>query len=207
VFAEFLSDVIPRESDITRFEDFGRGMRDWVGSARALSGGDDWISVNGIARPGSLRLWTRSLPLQDYRMLFEGSIQRSSLGWAYRATDVENYYSSRIRIDGGRVEIVRTIVEGGRQAAAAALPIPPRISPGRRFRVGMSIQGDRFLTVIEGPQVDEWTDERFRAGGVGFFADPGAQASLHWVSVTDTTHPLWKTPIAGVFLAPPIPLD
>jgi hypothetical protein len=33
--------------------------------------------------------------------------------------------------------------------------------------------------------VDSWSDNRLRAGGIGFFAESGEQASLRYVQVTD----------------------
>ena len=33
--------------------------------------------------------------------------------------------------------------------------------------------------------MDSWSDERLRAGGVGFFSDGGEIASLRYVQVTD----------------------
>jgi hypothetical protein len=204
-FSDLLSDVLPKESEITRVEDFGRGARDWVGSIQK----DDWNFSNGLIRPGSIRLWTRSLPLTDYRFVFEGSIQRSAMSWAYRANDTNHYYSSKLRlVEGNRVEVVRSIFEGGREVARLALPVPVKVNINRPFRVAMAIDGEQFVTFVDGQQVDEWKDSRYKTGGIGFYAQSGEAASLSWVSVTDTTHALWRTPLAGlVVIAPPISLD
>lgn len=211
-FSDLLSGVLPQESENTRFEDFSRGMRDWVGSTK-LSGKDDWVTQNGAVKLGSIRLWTRSLPLSDYRFVFEGSVQRAGLGWAFRASNVNNYYASRLRVSGDRLELVRSIFESGKLVDELALPIPARLEVGKPFRVGMVVSGDKFLTVLNGQQVDLWRDDRYRQGGVGFFASQGEAASLHWVTVTDTTNGAisgfnspFKNPIQGTILLSPVNL-
>jgi hypothetical protein len=49
----------------------------------------------------------------------------------------------------------------------------------------MLINGTDFSTTVNGQVVDSWSDDRLRAGGIGFFAESGEQASLRYVQVTD----------------------
>ena len=59
-----------------------------------------WITAEApdIIRPGSLRLWKPSVSLQNYQMEFMGQMEKRSLSWAFRATDQNNYYASKLVI-------------------------------------------------------------------------------------------------------------
>jgi hypothetical protein len=52
------------------------------------------------------------------------------------------------------------------------------------FHVTVDVKGDRVMTSIEGQEVDSWSDDALKVGGVGFFSDVGETARLYWIRVT-----------------------
>jgi len=50
--------------------------------------------------------------------------------------------------------------------------------------VAVDVKGNRVVTSIEGQEVDSWTDDAIKTGGVGFFSDIGESARLYWMRVT-----------------------
>jgi hypothetical protein len=52
------------------------------------------------------------------------------------------------------------------------------------YRIAIDVKGNRVVTSIEGQEVDSWTDDALKAGGVGFFSDAGESARLYWIRVT-----------------------
>jgi hypothetical protein len=51
------------------------------------------------------------------------------------------------------------------------------------YHVAVRVRGNRFTASIEGQEIDSWTDDAPRSGGVGFFADAGERARLYWMKV------------------------
>jgi hypothetical protein len=52
------------------------------------------------------------------------------------------------------------------------------------YHVAVDVRGNRVVTSIEGQEVDSWTDDSIKAGGVGFFSDVGESARLYWMRVS-----------------------
>ena len=142
-------------------------------------GGTDWIRVGG------LRLWEPTLAKADYDFLFQGRIERKALGWAFRASGSDNYYSAKVLllrpgvISGASIR--RTLVRGGRVETLNELPLPVVIHAGRTYHFSFSAEGARFVTRMEGYIIDEWSDSRLLRGGVGFLSEPGEVASIQRV--------------------------
>jgi hypothetical protein len=169
-------------------DDFKGGLSSWTGSAPRMSG-EDWSVVNGFIRPGHLRLWKDSLPMSDYQMEFVGQIEKKAMAWAFRASDLNNYYATKIAITRPgplpTADLVRYSVTDGREGSRVSLPLPLQIRNDTLYRVQMNVKGDFFSTMVNGQMVDSWTDKRHRSGGVGFFSDSGEVASLRWVTVSN----------------------
>lgn len=194
--------VWPRSSDTHLQSDFHSGIADWLASARAA--GQDGGFIGGSLRPGRLRLWKPSMSLSDYRFEFQGEIESRSLGWAFRASNHQNYYAAKLNVGsstGG--EIVRYVVLNGKEGARAELPLPIAIRTDTPYKIRVGVKGDLFTTAINGQLVDTWRDGRLRSGGVGFFAEKGELAKVRWVSVRNGDGGLLDRVFAStLFIAP-----
>jgi hypothetical protein len=49
----------------------------------------------------------------------------------------------------------------------------------------MNVLGDHFRASVNGHVVDSWSDNRLRAGGVGFVSSQGEAARVRWIRVSD----------------------
>ncbi|MBK5295083.1 MAG: hypothetical protein JJE04_25825 [Acidobacteriia bacterium] len=188
-----LSQALPGKTSLSLREDFRSDLRNWQGSLGSLR--DGWSKRADSVEVGRLRLWKPSLSMGDYNVHFEAQIEQKALGWAVRASDVNNYYATKIQItrpdqwEGNhavaRAEILRYVVQGGRQVNKVRLPIPLTWDTKAVYSFHVRVKGDRFITLVNDRVVDSWSDQRFRRGGVGFFADSGEHASLKWVSISE----------------------
>jgi hypothetical protein len=196
-----LSRAFPGRVALT--ENFKTGMRDWIGAAGAS---DDWSQVAGAIRPGRLRLWKPTLTLSDYQMDFQGQIENRAMGWAFRATDTKNFYATKITLakasSGTRADIVHYAVLSGHEGARTQLPLPMTVKPDTLYQVRVRIKGDRFHTFVNGQLVDSWTDQRLRAGGVGFFAEQGERALIRSVNLSNQGGVLDRLLAFGFFIPP-----
>lgn len=173
--------IIPENPKINLRQDFTIGPGDWIGGSTNAG------YEPGTLRPDRLRLWKPSLALRDYQLEFQGSIERRAVGWAFRATDLHNYYGSKLSVSekGQRAEIERFVMVAGRSLDRVKLPIPIPIQPETSYRVRVKVKGEYFTTTVNGQMVDTWRDKRLRQGGVGFFADKGEVAAIRWVSLSE----------------------
>jgi hypothetical protein len=166
-------------------ENFQTGLRDWKSFSPSNS---DWSFNHGFVQPGRLRLWKESLGMTDYQMEFVGQIERKGLGWAYRATDANNFYATKITITKPgplpTADLVRYATVQGKQSSRVSLPLPMVIRNDTLYRVLLTVKGDNFSTAVNGQMVDTWSDKRLTAGGIGFFSDRGEVAVLRWVTVS-----------------------
>jgi hypothetical protein len=186
----------PARGSLSIREDFQMDFRNWQGAFDGVR--DEWHRVGNSVRVGGLKLWKPTLTLSDYNLEFRTQIQSRAVGWAFRATDAKNYYATKISVTGRgtrseRAEIIRYVVENGRQVARAALPIPlSAVDDNSTYEVKMGVRGSKFTTMLNGQTVDQWADTRFQRGGVGFFSDPGEKATLEWVSVSEKENALQR---------------
>ncbi|MEN6605304.1 MAG: hypothetical protein ABFD86_23070, partial [Bryobacteraceae bacterium] len=193
-------------------EDFTQGLGDWNGGSLAASG---WSYATGTVRPGRLRLWKRSLEMADYQMEFQASIEQKAVSWAFRATDDRNYYATKLAVNRGDTKasgtrVVHYVVLNGVEQDRSLLPSPIDLKPMESYRIRVNVRGGSFTTLVNDQLVDHWNDSRLARGGVGFFADPGETAAVHWVTIADResifsrlfASTLLLTPSASGALAP-----
>lgn len=171
-----------RRAAVTLHEDFSGGLGSWT------SGAADWSrDPAGFAVVGSLALLGPSLHMTDYRLEFQGQIERESLAWVFRARDHNNYYAMKISVlQPGplpTMALIRYRVLDAQQTPPVQVPLRILLHNESTFRVQMRVSGSDFTTFINQQQVDFWTDERFPSGGVGFFCDKGSRARLYWVRI------------------------
>ena len=197
---------LQREGAVKYRDDFGSGFAQWRGSLPV----DGWSQVNGLVRPGRLRLWSPTEKLADYNFEFVGQVEQKGMGWAYRAQDLKNYYATKIVITKPgplpRAELVRYSVVDGTAGLKTKLPLPIMIRTDTVYHVRMNIRSDQFSTLVNGQMVDSWNDSRFKTGGVGFFSDAGEVALLRWASVASRDNVLGHLmSYFGMLLPVPVP--
>lgn len=185
-FGQAIANLIQRQSSGTLRYDFHAGLSGWEGLKSAHS---DWQMDAGAMRPASLRLWTRSTSLSDYQLEFLGQIDRKSIDWAFRAPDVRNYYATKLVINRPgplpNAGLVRFVVLDGRERERVELPLPLTLERGVDYKIRVSVQGNHFLTSVDGQLISSWEDNSISRGGIGFFSDAGESSELKWVSVSD----------------------
>jgi len=182
---QFLNNLIQAKASGSMREDFHGGIGNWEGAKI----GEDWAAQPGRVRPASLRLWRQSTGLSNYEMEFMGQIEQKSIDWAFRAPDSRDYYGTKLMITkpGPRPNagLVRFVVLDGRERERVELPLPLTLEPGVDYQVRVSVQGNHFLTSVNGQLVSSWSDSRLSRGGVGFFSEAGESSLLKWVSVSN----------------------
>jgi hypothetical protein len=167
-------------------QDFGAEMKGWFNSE---SGSTAWQQEpGGFVRVGELALYRPSMKMNNYRLEFLGQIERQSMGWVFRASDLRNYYAMKIVVvkQGPMPSAVleRYAVIDGEKTQIGRVPLQVVLHNGRPYRVQLRVFGDGFTTRIDGKVVDFWSDDRLRAGGVGFFSASGEdRAHLYWMRV------------------------
>jgi hypothetical protein len=181
-----LSGLLQNKGSGTLREDFTTGIKNWEGFK---SSSPDWGTEGGQVRPSSLRVWRPSTSLSNYELEFMGQIERKSIDWAFRASDVRNYYATKLIITQPsplpNAGLVRFIVLDGRERERVELPLPLTLERGVDYRVQVSVRGGRFLTSVNGQLVSSWMDNRLSRGGIGFFSEDGESSLLKWVSVSE----------------------
>src|SRR5260370_10066852 len=89
--------------------------------------------------------------------------------WAFRASDLHNYYATKLIITKPgplpNAGLVRFIVMDGRERERVELPLPLTLERGVDYRVKMSVHGSRFLTSLNGQLISSRTHTRLSRGG------------------------------------------
>lgn len=202
---EMFRSIIPENSPVKIHEDFSTGVKGWLG-ARA----SEWDATAGQMRPTNLKIWKPSVRLADYRLEFEGQIDKNAMSWAFRAPDLRNYYATKIVVSKAgslpKADIVRYTVLNGSETDRQRLPLPISIRPDTLYHVQMSVRGSQFITRVNGQIVDTWSDNRLKRGGVGFFAERGESSSIHWVDVREEREGIFSRLFAMGFFVNPVQL-
>jgi hypothetical protein len=198
-FMGWLQDRLPGEKPLRLRAEFKDGLGNW-------SAGTNWRLEGGLTRPGQLRLWKPTLTKRDYDVDFLGQIDQRAISWAFRAGSERDYYASKIvlhrpgEISGASIQ--RFVVQQAETVSKVELPLPVILQRNRPYHFTLAVQGNRFRTLIDGHVIDEWTDDRHQAGGVGFYSDAGEVAGLHWVSFRERRGILGRM-LAAAFILPP----
>ncbi len=193
-----LRDLMPARPPIHLKENFKGNMDNWLGAplsaamARSPNLRDlGWNIDNGLVRPGRLRIWQPSVDLTDYKMEFEGSIEKRAMSWTYRSVNLDNFYASKIVVRKAgpmpTLEIVRYAMLDGKETARTRLPLPMNAITANAtlFHIELKVRGQQFTTFLNGQNIDSWSDSRLKKGGVGFFSEAGEVAAIHWVNVDE----------------------
>ncbi|HTM50391.1 MAG TPA: hypothetical protein VL285_16975 [Bryobacteraceae bacterium] len=160
------------------------------GEAQKVSVGEqgwstEWASdANGSRRGRQITLYRPSTGLGDYQMQFTGQIESKALGWVFRAADTKNYYAMKLEnLRPGAMALTHFAVVEGRESSNSQRPLSIDARPGAVYRVKLDVTGPRFTVYIGGEPVDFWTDNRLKAGAVGFMNERderGATSSVQF---------------------------
>lgn len=130
----------------------------------------EWASdVAGSRRARQLTLYRPSVGMADYQFKFVGQIENKALGWVFHEVDTKNYYAMKIEnLGSGKMAITHFAVVDGRESGYSQRPLGADSRPGAAYRVMLEVNGPRFTAYLSGEPVDFWTDNRLKAGAVGF---------------------------------------
>jgi hypothetical protein len=164
-----------------------RGMENWDGAAKTKPAG--WSRhPDGYMNTGALALFRPTVKFTDYRMEFFGQIETKSIGWTVRAKDAMNYHAMKLTVveAGIRpfVALVHYNVVAGKSVQRTQTPLNIMVHNNRPMQFAVDVRGNRFVTSIDGEEVDSFLDNTLVAGGVGFFSEAGERARLYWMRVT-----------------------
>ncbi len=143
---------------------------------------------DGYTHTGALALYRPTLKFEDYRVEFFGQIEAKSIGWTVRAADTRNYHAMKLTVveEGLRpfVALVQYNVADGKSGHRTQTPLNVMVHHNRPMQLTVDVRGNRFVTSIDGEEVDSFIDNTRRAGGVGFFSEAGERARLYWMNVS-----------------------
>ncbi len=182
-------------------DNFHNGLKRWDGTNLPVN----WkVDPDGFLRPGKLGLYKDSKDMTDYRLEFLAQIERKSLGWVFRATDEKNYHAMKLTVANNQsprlmASLIHYSVVAGEKGQEVETPLQIMLHHNRPYRVQVDVKGNQFKTSVEGQVVDTWSDDRLRAGAVGFFTDSGEKARLYWMRISKNTDFLGRL---CAFLAP-----
>jgi hypothetical protein len=143
---------------------------------------------DGYVRTGQLALFRPAQNFSDYRFEFFGEIEKKGMSWAVRAHDPQNYYGMKMAViePGLRpvVAVVHYAVVAGKKMQRSSTPLSIMVHNNEPYHVAIEVKGNKVTTSIEGEEVDSWTDDALKVGGVGFFSEVGESARLYWMRVS-----------------------
>ncbi|HTC35924.1 MAG TPA: hypothetical protein VK724_21280 [Bryobacteraceae bacterium] len=142
---------------------------------------------SGVHVGRQITIYRPSLKLSDYRIEFQGSIETQSIGWVFRAADPENYYALKLMtVSSGlspKLALFKYLVINGRQTQVGRVPIDMTLGTDTVFNIRTDVRGPQFTTLIQGRQVDVWTDDQLKTGGVGFLNERDERAKVKSVAI------------------------
>ncbi len=167
-------------------EDFHSGLSQWSGRRNwASSWGYD---STGLVRAGQMAIYKPSENLTDYYFEITTSLDRRSVGWIYRAKDLENYYASRLVVTRPgpvpTIALERYAVINGKATKVQQIAIPTSSRGDTIFTIAVQATGNTFTTYWQGQIVDSYSDDKLSSGGVGLYAPRGEESRIFRVSVT-----------------------
>ena len=125
--------------------------------------------------------------VKNYRMEFSWVPDTRGVGWIFRGTDSANYYAAKLRlVQAGATPSLSaehfTVVKGVEGTHSRKV-----ITLGQTRNdvlVRMDANGPAFTLYLQGSPADNWTDERFETGSLGFYAERGERPALQALRFT-----------------------
>jgi hypothetical protein len=135
-----------------------------------------------------ITIYRPSLKLSDYRIEFLGGIETKSIGWVFRAADPDNYYAMKLALVSTglseKVALFKFLIAGGHQTQVGRVPIDMDVKSDTTFKIRVDVHGPQFSTYVQGQQVDVWTDDQLKSGGVGFLNERGERGRIKSASIS-----------------------
>jgi len=165
---------------------------DFVGPS-IMMGEGGWVQnwagdTQGSHAGRQITIYRPSLSLSDYRIEFQGQIDNKSLGWVFRAADPDNYYAMKLStVSTGlplKVALIKYMILHGRETELGRIPLDISVTGETVFVVRMDVRGPRINTYIQGQQVDTWTNDQLKSGGVGFLNERAERGKIKNVSIS-----------------------
>jgi hypothetical protein len=168
-------------------EGFKGGMENWGAAAQSYPA--RWSrNADGYVESGALALFHPTLKFTDYRLDFFAQIENKSVAWTVRAKDEKNYHAMKVSVvEAGLrpfVALVQYDVVDGKAGRRSETPLNIMVHNNQPMQVAVDVVGSRFVTSIDGEEVDRYTGGLLASGGVGFFSDIGEHARLYWMRVS-----------------------
>lgn len=183
----WLRHTVANRASVQVAEDFQSGMPRW--SAGEGVKPTNWRrNADGYVTTGALALFAPTSKFTDYKLEFFGQIESKSIGWVVRAKDDKNYHAMKFTtIERGLRPIIAMVhysVIDGIMGKQTRTPLNVMVHNNKPFQVAVSVRGKRFVTEVDGEEVDTFSEDALNTGGVGFFSDAGEKARLYWARVT-----------------------
>jgi hypothetical protein len=147
--------------------------------------GSEWMAnfAPDARRQRRVSLLRSSAKLSAYRLDFQSSIQTKALGWVYRAKDSKNFYVSKIELQkpgqSDAYALVHYAVIDGVEQSRERTPLHVTVPLGGLYKIRFDAVGNRFVTWVQGEQVEQWTDSRLSSGGAGLYSEGAERSTLH----------------------------
>jgi hypothetical protein len=205
-----VSEVIRSSAPVTLHQDLHGGFGDWDTLALHSTVDDprNPFTAPDLPKLGSLRLWPKSLNLQNYQMEFLGQVEKRSLSWAVRASDQNNYYATKLMITqpgpSPNARLIHYTMMNGREYDSQSENTLVTLERGKNYRVRVTVQDDHFNTYLDGQLIGHWVNPKLHRGGVGFFVDDQDPQEVAWVNVSERDSFLGRMLAHfSLFVAPP----
>ena len=179
-------ETIARRAAVQLNDSLREGMEAWGAPVASYPAG--WSRhPDGYVNTGALALFNPTRSFSDYRLEFFGQIESKSLGWTVRAKDEKNYHAMKFTvIEAGLRPVIAMIhynVVDGKPGRRSQTPLNVMVHNRTPIQVAVDVKGNRFVTSIDGEEVDSYSDDAPASGGIGFFSEAGEKARLYWVRV------------------------
>ncbi len=177
---------IASRSSIHLEEDFSAGLGLWEGEGNWAR---SWYyDKSGVARPGRMAIYQPSIPMEDYQLLLTAAVERRSISWMVRASNLRNYIAARLNVSGSgtnqRLSFERWTVKDGRVTRRQSLPLATTLGTATTARIRMDVVGNTFTTMLQDQVIDVFTDSSHATGGVGLFSSDADQPRIYRLELT-----------------------
>jgi hypothetical protein len=179
---------LAKRAQLDIFDDFQSGLDAWESVENLAT----WSYDNGgLAIPGKVAVLTPSLQLTDYDVDSVAQVVTKGLGLVFRASGTRSYQVAKLTVAGNGpmppLVVERYAVIDGKESAHVRVHCPGTFQKDTLYHIRLQVRGDSYTLFIEGQLIDSWSDNRTKAGGVGFFCAKGDRARLAWVRVSHNT--------------------
>ncbi|OYW12366.1 MAG: hypothetical protein B7X34_01960, partial [Acidobacteriia bacterium 12-62-4] len=177
---------IASRSSIHLEEDFSAGLGLWEGEGNWAR---SWYyDKSGVVRPGRMAIYQPSIPMEDYQLLLTAAVERRSISWMVRASNLRNYIAARLNVSGSgpnqRLSFERWTVKDGRVTRRQILPLATTLGTATTARLRMDVVGNTFTTMLQDQVIDVFTDSSHATGGVGLFSSDADQPRIYRLELT-----------------------